>query len=217
MVREGFDLSLCELKTEVVLMMENVDKIMDKSVKALIEQDMETARWAINFDDVIDDQRNNIEERCIDLLALQQPAARDLRILFSILGIVNELERMGDYAVNIAKEAILIGDEDHMKPLKDIPKMKTIISEMLKNTKKSFLEEDSKLAYRVGSEDELVDELYKNIYNEILHKVNENAGNISQGTRLLFVGRYLERIGDHLTNICEKIIYIVEGKRVEIN
>lgn len=217
MVREGFDLSLCELKTEVVLMMENVDKIMDKSVKALIEQDMETARWAINFDDVIDDQRNDIEERCIDLLALQQPAARDLRILFSILGIVNELERMGDYAVNIAKEAILIGDEEHMKPLKDIPKMKTIISEMLKNTKKSFIEEDSKLAYRVGSEDELVDELYKNIYNEILHKVNENAGNISQGTRFLFVGRYLERIGDHLTNICEKIIYIVEGKRVEIN
>ncbi|MGB5824231.1 MAG: phosphate signaling complex protein PhoU [Proteocatella sp.] len=217
MVREGFDLSLCELKTEVVLMMENVEQILDRSVKSLIEQDMETARWVINFDDVIDDQRNNIEERCIDLLALQQPAARDLRILFSILGIVNELERMGDYAVNIAKEAILIGDEQHIKPLKDIPKMKTIISEMIKSTKKSFIEEDSKLAYRVGGEDELVDELYKNIYNEILHKVNENAGNISQGTRFLFVGRYLERIGDHLTNICEKIIYIVDGKRVEIN
>lgn len=217
MVREGFDLSLSELKSEVISMMENVNEILEKSVNSLVEQDVATARWVISFDDVIDEQRNNIEERCIDLLALQQPAARDLRILFSILGIVNELERMGDYSVNIAKEVILIGDETHIKPLKDIPKMKNIISEMIKNTVKSFTEEDSKLAYRVGSEDELVDELYKNIYNEILHKVNENAGNISQGTRFLFIGRYLERMGDHLTNICEKIIYIVDGKRVEIN
>ena len=217
MVREGFDLSLSELKAEVISMMENVNEILEKSVNSLIEQDVATARWVISFDDVIDDQRNDIEERCIDLLALQQPAARDLRILFSILGIVNDLERMGDYSVNIAKEAILIGDEKHIKPLKDIPKMKTIISDMIKNTIQSFVQEDSKLAYRVGSEDELVDELYKNIYNEILHKVNENAGNISQGTRFLFVGRYLERMGDHLTNICEKIIYIVDGKRVEIN
>ena len=217
MVREGFDLSLSELKTQAVQMMDDVDETMEKSVRSLKEQDMETARWAISFDDVIDSLRDDIEERCIDLLALQQPAARDLRILFSILSIVNDLERMGDYSVNIAKEAILIGDEQHIKPLKDIPKMKIIISEMIKNTKKSFIEEDSRLAYRVGSEDELVDELYKNIYNEILHKVNENAGNISQGTRFLFVGRYLERMGDHLTNICEKIIYIVDGKRVEIN
>lgn len=217
MGREGFDLSLSELKSEVISMMENVNEILEKSVNSLVEQDVATARWVISFDDVIDEQRNNIEERCIDLLALQQPAARDLRILFSILGIVNELERMGDYSVNIAKEVILIGDETHIKPLKDIPKMKNIISEMIKNTIKSFAEEDSKLAYRVGSEDELVDELYKNIYNEILHKVNENAGNISQGTRFLFIGRYLERMGDHLTNICEKIIYIVDGKRVEIN
>lgn len=217
MVREGFDLSLSELKSEVISMMENVNEILEKSVNSLVEQDVATARWVISFDDVIDEQRNNIEERCIDLLALQQPAARDLRILFSILGIVNDLERMGDYSVNIAKEVILIGDETHIKPLKDIPKMKNIISEMIKNTVKSFTEEDSKLAYRVGSEDELVDELYKNIYNEILHKVNENAGNISQGTRFLFIGRYLERMGDHLTNICEKIIYIVDGKRVEIN
>ncbi|MGL5256766.1 MAG: phosphate signaling complex protein PhoU, partial [Proteocatella sp.] len=217
MVREGFDLSLSELKSEVISMMENVNEILEKSVNSLVEQDVATARWVISFDDVIDEQRNDIEERCIDLLALQQPAARDLRILFSILGIVNELERMGDYSVNIAKEVILIGDETHIKPLKDIPKMKNIISEMIKNTIKSFTEEDSKLAYRVGSEDELVDELYKNIYNEILHKVNENAGNISQGTRFLFIGRYLERMGDHLTNICEKIIYIVDGKRVEIN
>ena len=217
MVREGFDLSLSELKTEVISMMENVNEILEKSVNSLVEQDVSTARWVIEFDDVIDDQRNDIEERCIDLLALQQPAARDLRILFSILGIVNDLERMGDYSVNIAKEVILIGDEKHIKLLKDIPKMKTIISDMIKNTVKSFREEDSKLAYRVGNEDELVDELYKNIYNEILHKVNENAGNISQGTRFLFIGRYLERMGDHLTNICEKIIYIVDGKRVEIN
>ena len=106
MVREGFDLSLSELKTQVVQMMDDVDEIMEKSVRSLIEQDMETARWAISFDDVIDALRDDIEERCIDLLALQQPAARDLRILFSILSIVNDLERMGDYSVNIAKEAI---------------------------------------------------------------------------------------------------------------
>lgn len=217
MVREGFDHSLNELKEEVVLMMNNVDKILVDALLALQEQDMILARKVIDFDDIIDAQRDNLEERCIDLLALQQPAAKDLRILFSILSISNDLERMGDYAVNIAKEAILIGDEEHMKPLKDINKMKSIISEMIKNTIHSFRLEDSKLAYKVGDEDELVDELYKNMYNEILFKVSQNAGNIAQGTRLLFVGRYLERMGDHLTNICEKIIYIVDGKRVEIN
>lgn len=217
MVREGFDLSLQELKDDVILMMDKVEEILIASVQALLEQDTKKAKATIDLDDVIDEMQWDIEERCVELMALQQPAARDLRILFSILSIINELERMGDYSVNICKEVILIGDEEFIKTIKDIPRMKDIIVEMIQSCKEAFLTENTKMAYKIGQNDELVDELYRKIYTKLLQRISEDASVIVQGTRLLFIGRYLERTADHLTNICEKIIYISEGKRVEIN
>jgi Phosphate uptake regulator len=117
---------------------------------------------------------------------------------------VTDLERMGDYCVNIAREVILIGKEPLMKELKDIPKMRDIILNMIDATKISFKELDADLAIEVSRDDEMIDEIYKDIYNEVLLKIHENRENISQGTKLLFIGRYLERIADHLTNVCEK-------------
>lgn len=217
MVRESFEASIKSLKEDVVGMVESVEDIVIKSVDSLINKDVTLAREVIKLDDRIDQMQNNIEEKTIQLIALQQPMAKDLRIIFSISKIITDLERVGDFCVNISKETIKIGDESHIKPLIDIPKMRDIILDMLRNSKISFINEDSKLAYRVGKEDELIDNLYKDIYTDILMMIHSDSKNINQGTKLLFVGRYLERMADHITNICERIIYIVDGEHVEIN
>lgn len=215
--RENFVKELDELKDSICSMIDKVYEIVKSSVEALEEHDSQKAKKVIDMDDGIDKEMEIIEERAIELIALQQPAAKDLRILFSAIKIVTDLERMGDYCVNIAKEVILIGKEEHIKDIKEIVTMKEIILDMITDTKESFLKEDAYEALKVGKQDSLLDELYREMYNEMLLKINENKDNISQGARLLFVGRYLERIGDHLTNVCEKIIYIIKGERVEIN
>ncbi len=217
MIRENFDNNLNELYKDVSLMMDLVADILEKSIEALVKQDIKQASLICKLDDKIDDLMNSIEEKCIELIALQQPAAKDLRMLFSIIKIVTDLERMGDYCVNISREVMLIGKEPLIKELRDIPKMKEIILVMIKNTQESFMNEDHRLAFNIAKQDELIDELYKEIYNEVLAKIIENPNHINQGTKLLFIGRYLERIGDHLTNVCEKIIYISKGERIELN
>lgn len=217
MVRESFEASIKSLKEDVVQMVESVEEIVIKSVDSLVNKDVTLAREVIKLDDNIDELQNNIEEKTIELIALQQPMAKDLRTIFSISKIITDLERVGDFCVNISKETIKIGNEPLIKPLIDIPKMRDIILGMLRNSKISFINEDSKLAYRVGKEDELIDNLYKDIYTEILMMIHSDSKNINQGTKLLFVGRYLERMADHITNICERIIYIVDGESVEIN
>lgn len=217
MVRDSFRMSIKDLKADVVLMIDQVIEQVEKSVESLLNKDLELAREVIKLDDKTDELEIEIEEKAIELIALQQPMAKDLRMIFSISKIITDLERVGDFSVNISKETIKIGKEEHIKPLIDIPKMKDIVVNMLKNTKKSFIEEDPALALHVGEEDELIDNLYKDVYGEILRMINGNSSYINQGTKLLFVGRYLERMGDHITNICEKIIYITKGDVVEIN
>lgn len=217
MSREQFDQTIEKLEGDVVAMMENVEKIFAKSVEALLVQDLESAKKLLLMDDDIDRQMEAIEEAAVELIALQQPMATDLRIIFSISKIITDLERIGDFSVNIAKETIKIGKEPLIKPLVDIPKMQKIISGMLKNAKRSFIDGNISLAFEVGQEDELIDNYYKAIYSEILIMINENKTYINQGTKLLFIGRYLERIADHITNICERIIYIYSGKNTSIN
>lgn len=217
MVRDNFEGSIKELKKDVVRMMDGVLELLEKSVQSLVNKNLILAEEVIKLDDKIDELMFSIEEKTIELIALQQPMAKDLRIIFSISKIITDLERVGDYCVNISKEAIKIGKEDHIKPLIDIPKMKDIIVDMLKKTKVSFIEEDTNLAYRVGKQDELIDDLYRDIYTEILMMIHSDSRYINQGTKFLFVGRHLERAADHITNICERIIYIVDGDRVDIN
>lgn len=217
MIREGFDNDLKYLSSQVLVMMDMVRDILTEVIRTLEEQDVQGAREIFKFDDKIDEKMNQIEEKCIELIALQQPKAKDLRTLFSLIKMVTDLERMGDYCVNIAREVILIGKEPLMKELKDIPKMRDIILNMIDATKISFKGLDADLAIEVSRDDEMIDEIYKDIYNEVLLKIHENRENISQGTKLLFIGRYLERIADHLTNVCEKIVYITRGERLELN
>lgn len=217
MVRENFQASIRELKSDIVKMFDEVEDLINKAITALVNKDTKLAREVIKLDDNIDKLMFDIEDKVIELIALQQPMAKDLRIIFSISKMITDIERVGDFCVNIAKEVIKIGDESHVKPLVDIPKMKDIIIEMIKNTKKSFINENADLAYRVGKDDELIDNLYADVYTDILLLINKDSKYINQGTKLLMVGRYLERIADHITNVCEKIIYIVDGDRVNIN
>jgi len=217
MGREQYDEAIGNLKSDVVSMMENVEEIFVTAVDSLVAQDIEKARRVIMMDDEIDRQMERIEEASVELIALQQPMAIDLRTIFSIAKIITDLERVGDFSVNIAKETIKIGDEPLIKPLVDIPKMQRIISGMLRNAKRSFVDGNISIAYEVGEEDEIIDNLYKDIYSEILIMIHEDGRYINQGTKLLFIGRYLERIADHITNICERIIYIYSGESANIN
>jgi phosphate transport system protein len=187
------------------------------SVKALKEQDVELADDVLKKDDEIDQLDLEIEQECMMLLALQQPLAKDLRTIATILKIITDLERMGDNAVNIAKIVSKIGKEPLIKPLVDIPKMADICQQMVRQSLDAFVNEDIKIAEEVGKRDEEVDELYEKVVREVLVLISKKNDFIDQGTNLMFVGRYLERIADHSTNICERIIYMVTGELKEIN
>ncbi|QIB28160.1 phosphate signaling complex protein PhoU [Caloranaerobacter azorensis] len=214
MMRKHFDLQLKELHDSLLKMGTMVEEAIDMAVQSLIEQDVEKAKRVIENDDNIDILEMQIEEKCLYLIALQQPIARDLRRISTILKIITDLERIGDHAVNIAEVAIKIGKEKFIKPLIDIPKMADVVKKMVKNSLNSYIEEDLKLAREVAQMDEIVDNIYRDIYIELLELLTKNEKNIPQTINLLLIGRYLERVADHTTNICERIIYMINGKRV---
>ncbi|KGG80554.1 PhoU family transcriptional regulator [Caloranaerobacter azorensis H53214] len=214
MMRKHFDLQLKELHDSLLKMGTMIEEAIDMAVQSLIEQDVEKAKRVIENDDNIDILEMQIEEKCLDLIALQQPIARDLRRISTILKIITDLERIGDHAVNIAEVAIKIGKEKFIKPLIDIPKMADIVKKMVKNSLNSYIEEDLKLAREVAQMDEIVDNIYRDIYIELLELLTKNEKNIPQTINLLLIGRYLERVADHTTNICERIIYMINGERV---
>lgn len=158
-----------------------------------------------------------IENKCLLLIALQQPIAKDLRSVGTLLKIITDMERIGDYGVNIAKVTLDIQNEKLIKPLIDIPRMTEIIERMLDKSMESFMNEDIELARNVAEMDDEVDMIYTNINDELMDIIAQNPTTLKQATCLLLVARYLERIADHITNICERIIYMVTGERVEIN
>lgn len=194
-----------------------VERIINDSVSALKNQDVEASKKIYTDDDKIDIIEHEIENKCVSLLALQQPLAKDLRTITTALKIITDLERMGDHAVNIAKITIEIGKEPFIKPLIDIPKMAEITQEMVKLSLDAFVKEDINLAKKVAEMDEEVDRLYEVIIKELLNIIAKDSNNINQAAKLMFVGRFLERIADHTTNICERIIYMVTGEYEEIN
>jgi phosphate transport system protein len=197
-------------------MIDKCEEILEDSIKCMASKDIKGAKEIGKKDDEIDTLRDYIRDRSIELMALKQPMAKDLRFIYSLESICLELERIGDYAVNIADEVIKIGNEEYIKELVDIPKMKDICVDMLKDTRKALENRDGDLAYNIALRDDLVDNLYNQVQDHTLKVMHEKEMNIDQGVRMLFVGRYLERIGDHTTNICEKIIYALKGDMIEI-
>ncbi len=216
-MRERFINQLRELNIKLLKMGSMVENIIEVSVQSLVNKDLDMARKVYELDDEIDELELKIENDCMQLLALQQPMAKDLRMIGTILKIITDLERMGDHAVNIARITIKIGDTPLVKPLIDIPRMAKLAENMVSKSLDAFMKEDVELAKEVALEDEAVDEIYEDIYMELIEMMVEKPEIIQQATYLLFIGRYLERIADHATNVGERIIYMVTGERVEIN
>ncbi|HHD2753024.1 TPA: phosphate signaling complex protein PhoU [Clostridium perfringens] len=209
-------MSIKELKVETKQMMELCEIAIEKSVDSIVNKDLSLAREVIKMDDEIDDLRNKIVEKTIELTALKQPMAKDLRNIYALSTISTDLERIGDYSVNIAMETIKIDNEDHITGMVGIPKMKSVCLNMLKDAKNALDSNETKLAYDAALEDNIVDDLYNDVYVDLLSAMHKDPKNINQGVKLIFVARYLERIGDHITNVCENIVYAIKGDMTEL-
>ena len=216
-VRSGLDRQLRMLQDEVLMMGGMVEKSIARALDSLTRRDLEAAEQVIREDDYIDRKRFDIEEQCIDLIATQQPMARDLRILISILHVTVELERMGDYAEGIARINVLMGDEPLLKPLIDIPRMAEKATSMLRRSLDAMVNRDTLTALQVCSDDDDVDALYDQIYRELLLFMIQDPSTIQRATYLLWVAHDLERIADRATNVAERVVYMVTGRMEEIN
>jgi len=194
-----------------------VEQAVISSVEALKQRDQEAAREIIQRDEVINAKRFEIEDACLFLIASQQPLAEDLRLIAAVLEIITDLERMGDHAAGIAEINLMMGDEPLAKPLIDVPRMAQTGLEMLKGSMEAFVRRDAEMAFQIANRDDEVDQLYNQVYNELLTVMFSNPRSISGATFLLWVAHNLERIADRATNICERVIFTVTGHMQEIN
>ena len=214
--KDNFQKLLREEKNEVRDMGNMVEQALGRSIEALKKRDLNLGHQIIADDTKIDEKRFNIEKKSIELIASQQPVIGDLNTIVVILNIITELERIGDYAAGIAKIVIMIGKEPPLKPLIDIPRMSEITIEMIHNSLKSFIENDSKGAIQVIAMDEVVDRIYDQIFRELLMFMMTDPKTINRATRLIWVAHDIERAADRATNICERVVYTVTGKMEEI-
>ena len=213
MLRKNFHQQLEDLKLLLIEMGATVERVIELSIEGLENQDLEKSNQAIKLDDEVDRLEIEIEKKCLNLFALQTPVAVDLRKISTILKMITDLERIGDYAVNIAYDTISINNRKLIKPLQDIPLMAEITKEMVRGSLDSFVSEDAELARMTASKDDLVDDIYSKMYSELLEVLSKDSSDSEQIVYLLFIGRHLERMADHATNICEKIVYMTTSKR----
>ncbi|MBU5590908.1 phosphate signaling complex protein PhoU [Clostridium sp. MSJ-4] len=217
MTRRSFDTDLANLHREVLRMGSIVEKQIHLSIKALVEQDEVLACEVIKNDDIADELQREVEDRCVKLIAMQQPLAKDLRNIFTTTKIVTDLERMADHAVDIAKIVKRLKGEKYLKELVDIPKMAAIVQDMIKDSLDAYIEADVDKAYAICKRDDEIDDIYRNVFTELLDYMRNDKSNVGQATQFLFVCKFLERIADHVTNICEWTIYLVTGETVDLN
>ncbi len=215
-MRTAFHKKLREIQDDILAMGSMVSKAILRSIDALKNRDLEEARQIIADDQKINGKRFEIEEKCIELIATQQPLASDLRIIIAILNITTEIERIGDYAVGIARIVIMIGDEPPLKPLIDIPRMANQTVDMLRRSLDAFINRETEAARKIAAEDDLVDHLYDQVFRELLTFMVEDPRTITRATRLMWTAHNLERAADRVTNICERVVFIVTGKMEEI-
>ena len=215
-MRTAFHKRLREIQYDIMVMGSMGSKAIVRSIEALKNRNQELARQIIEDDRKINDIRFEIEEKCVELIATQQPMASDLRIITAILNITTELERIADYAVGIARIVIYIGDEQPLKPLIDIPRMAELTVDMLSRSMDAFINRDIEAAKKIAGEDDLVDNLYDQVFRELLTIMAEDPKTITRATRLMWTAHNLERAADRVTNICERIVFIVTGKMEEI-
>ncbi len=215
-VRSDFHKRLKEIQDDVLVIGGLVGDAILLSTEALVNRDLILAQQIVADDKRINDKRFSVEEKCIQIIATQQPIANDLRIIVAVLNIITELERIGDYAAGIAKIAVMIGDEPPLKPLIDIPRMAEQTVDMLRRSLDAFISNDAAAAAQIGAEDDIVDQLYDRIFLELLSFMIEDPKSVTRATRLIWVAHDLERGADRVTNICERVVFVVTGKMEEI-
>jgi phosphate transport system protein len=216
MARKAFRESMMDLEKELIKMGEMVNVALDRSVEALRDLDVVKAKKVIDDDRIINKKRWDIEEQCINLFATQQPVATDLRELIAVLSISTDLERMGDHAEGIANIAIMHGDKPLIKRLVDIPRMAEKASDMLMRSIEAFVNRDAEAAKSICEEDDEVDALYDQTYRELLSFMIEDPKTITRATYLIWAAHNLERVADRVTNICERIVFLVTGTMEKI-
>ena len=214
MLRTDLDRQLNQLQQEVISLAGIVDKATLRAIDALKTRDLVESQQVIKEDDYIDQKRYEIEEKCVDLIATQQPMARDLRNIIALMHISVELERMGDYAEGISKISLLMGPNPPLKPLIDIPRMADRATQMLRKSIDALVSRDVIKANQVLLDDDEVDALYDQVYRELLLFMIQDPQTIERATYLLWISHDLERIADRATNIAERVIYLVTGKVV---
>ena len=212
MLRVDLDRQLNQIQQEIISLGGIVDKATRLAVESLGSRDLGQSQQVVDGDDYIDAKRYEIEEQCINLIATQQPMARDLRHIIALQHIASELERVGDYAEGIAKISLLIGDAPLLKPLVDIPTMSDKATLMLRTSIDALASRDVVKAHQVFLDDDAVDNLYDRVYGDLLTYMANDPRAIQRATYLLWVSHDLERIADRSTNIAKRVIYLVTGK-----
>ena len=217
MTRGSFDIGLKQIHNDLLIMGSIVEKQISKCIEALVNQDCDLAEKVIEDDDLVDDLQKEIEDKCIRLIATQQPLAQDLRTIFTTTKIVTDLERMADHAVDISKVAIRLKGEKYIKELVHIPEMADIANKMLKLSLDAYVEGNVERAYSTCKMDDEIDDIYKQVFAELLEIMKGDSTTVKQASQFLFVCKFLERIADHTTNICEWTVYLVTGEQIDLN
>lgn len=218
MTRATLDRKLSQLLDEILILDSMVETATQEAIRALKQHDLEAARRIYRDDALINARRFELEKDCMITIATQQPImATDLRLVASILEVVAELERMGDYAKGIARICLRIGNQPHIKPLIDIPRMGEIAVDMLHRAVGAFVARDAELARQIPKDDDQVDALYDQVYRELVMIMFKDPSTVDQANLLMWAAHNLERMADRVTNICERAIYVVTGEMQEID
>jgi phosphate transport system protein len=216
-MRESFEKHIKGLNEDVVAMSEMVAAATSRSVKALETRDVKEAEQIIKDDLLINKKRWQIEEECINLIALQQPVASDLREIIAVLNVITDLERMGDYAEGIARIVIMLGSEPLIKSLVFIPEMGERTIDMLRRSMEAFVSRDDQVARAICDEDDEVDKLYDQAHHDLLMRMIKDPAAISKATPLIWAAHNLERSADRVTNICERTVFLATGTMPQVN
>ena len=217
MMREVMESKIKLLNSELIEMASLVEKQIYDSMTALKNQDVELSKKVMKNDDKVDNLQKVIEEKCIKFMATESPLARDLRSIYTTTKIVTDLERMADYAVDICKIVPRVKGVDFSEEIAPVWELVDIINNMIKLAIEAYVNGDEKAAYEICDMDDRVDAIYQGMFAIVLKKMGKDESMINQGTQILFASKYLERIGDHVTNICEWIIFSKKGNYVDLN
>jgi phosphate transport system protein len=209
-----YEAELKELHLKILEMGGFVEKQIATAMTALIDRDDDQARLTIDRDHTANRMDVEIDDLCLRLLALHQPAAKDLRLITTALKITTDLERIGDMAVNMCERALELSQEPQLKPFIDLPRMVDVAQAMLRESLNAFVHEDVELALKVCRDDDIIDGLNSQLFRELLSYMIEDPHTITRAIRLLFIAKYIERIADHATNIAEMVVFMVKGKSI---